>query len=142
MTQQPQPIGTTSESPSVVDESAEDLSGRQPTGDAPTVAGRSPGRMAWERLKRDRVSIAAVVISAIFVVVANTAPLLTAITGWGPITPDNKAIDPNSGNFPIGSLAASSPTHLPGANPGTAIDLLPAWVTGLRPSLVFGLASP
>src|SRR2546421_3622163 len=141
MTQQPQPIGTTSESPSVVDESAEDLSGRQPTGDAPTVAGRSPGRMAWERLQRDRLSIAAGVISAIFVVVAIIAPLLTAITGWGPITPDNKAIDPNSGNFPIGSFGGISLNHLLGVEPGTGYDLFARVVTGLRTSLVVGLAS-
>src|SRR6478609_2221529 len=112
MTQRPQPIGTTGASPPVVigesTQEAHEPSSPQSTGAAPAVAGRSPARMAWERLGRDRVSLAAAVISVIFVVVAIIAPLLTAITGWGPITPDNKAIDPNSGNFPIGSFGGIS----------------------------------
>jgi len=141
MTQQPQPIGTTGASPPVVGESAHEPSSPRPTGAAPAVAGRSPARMAWERLGRDRVSLVAAGISVIFVVVAIIAPLLTAITGWGPITPDNKAIDPNSGNYPLGSFGGVSFNHLLGVEPGTGYDLFARVVYGLRTSLVVGFSS-
>lgn len=46
------------------------------------VQGRSPVRLAWERLKRDRMAIISViVIGAMFVFAFAGAPLLSAITG-------------------------------------------------------------
>lgn len=46
------------------------------------VQGRSPVRLAWERLKRDRMAIISmIVIGAMFVFAFAGAPLLSAITG-------------------------------------------------------------
>ncbi|WKX14976.1 ABC transporter permease [Streptomyces sp. NL15-2K] len=112
-----------------------------PRSDGPAIAGRSPARMAWKRIRRDKVTMAAFVVSVLFIVIALLAPVLTALTGWGPITPDGKAIDPDTGNFPHGSLGGISLTHLLGVEPGTGYDLFGRIVYGLRTSLFVGFAS-
>ncbi|MET8079519.1 ABC transporter permease [Streptomyces sp. NPDC005303] len=97
--------------------------------------------MAWRRIRRDKVTMAAFVITVLFILIALLAPVLTAITGWGPITPDGKAIDPDTGNFPRGALGGISLTHLLGVEPGTGYDLCARIVHGLRTSLFVGFAS-
>ncbi|WSQ13892.1 ABC transporter permease [Streptomyces sp. NBC_01231] len=136
MTTQHQPVqnatGTTPE--------ADEPAGASPAA-APAVAGRSPTRMAWNRIRRDKVTLAAFVVTVLFIVIALLAPVLTALTGWGPITPDGRAIDPDTGNFPYGSLGGISLHHLLGVEPGTGYDLFARVVHGLRTSLLVGFAS-
>ncbi|PAZ15730.1 peptide ABC transporter permease [Streptomyces sp. SA15] len=107
----------------------------------PAIAGRSPARMAFKRIRRDKVTMTAFVVTVLFIAIALLAPVLTALTGWGPITPDGKAIDPDTGNFPYGSLGGISLTHLLGVEPGTGYDLFGRIVYGLRTSLFVGFAS-
>ncbi|MBC9729695.1 ABC transporter permease [Streptomyces sp. TRM68367] len=114
---------------------------QDPRSDGTAVAGRSPARMAWTRIRRDKVTMTALVVTVLFIVIALVAPVLTAVTGWGPTTPDNKAIDPDTGNFPYGSLGGISLTHLLGVEPGTGYDLFARIVYGLRTSLFVGFAS-
>ncbi|MFJ5218098.1 ABC transporter permease [Streptomyces sp. NPDC088354] len=122
------------------DDPAEPMAGPAPPGD-PVIAGRSPSRMAWKRVKRDRITTIALVITVLFVLIALFAPLLTAVTGWGPITPDNKAINPDTGNYPYGALGGISLAHWLGVEPGTGYDLFARIVYGLRTSLLVGLVS-
>ncbi|GAB2852450.1 ABC transporter permease [Streptomyces deserti] len=136
MTTQLPPVATGSGATLVADASAQD-----PGPGGTVVAGRSPARMAWQRIRRDKVTLAALVTTVLFVVIALLAPVLTAITGWGPITPDNKAINPDTGNFPHGALGGISLTHLLGVEPGTGYDLFGRIVYGLRTSLFVGFAS-
>ncbi|KOU72261.1 peptide ABC transporter permease [Streptomyces sp. MMG1533] len=131
---QPVPIGTGTTLPA-----DEQPSASRPGG--PAIAGRSPARMAWNRIRRDKVTMAAFVVTVLFILIALLAPVLTALTGWGPITPDGKAIDPDTGNFPRGSLGGISLDHLLGVEPGTGYDLFARIVYGLRTSLVVGFAS-
>ncbi|MFI5673734.1 ABC transporter permease [Streptomyces cellulosae] len=119
--------------------------GADPAGDPlaaePVVAGRSPARIAWNRIRRDKVTLVAFVVTVLFIVIALLAPVLTALTGWGPITPDGRAINPDTGNFPRGSLGGISAHHLLGVEPGTGYDLFARVVHGLRTSLLVGFAS-
>jgi peptide/nickel transport system permease protein len=136
MTTQHQPvlIGTGTTLPADEEPSASRLGG-------PAIAGRSPARMAWTRIRRDKVTMAAFVVTLLFLLIALLAPVLTALTGWGPITPDGRAIDPDTGNFPHGALGGIGLTHLLGVEPGTGYDLFARIVYGLRTSLLVGFAS-
>jgi peptide/nickel transport system permease protein len=137
MTTQDQPVEAGSGTTLLADELAQ---APQQSGDT-TVAGRSPSRMAWRRIRRDKVTMTALVITVLFILVALLAPVLTSLTGWGPITPDNKAINPDTGNQPYGSLGGISLNHLLGVEPGTGYDLFGRVVYGLRTSLFVGFAS-
>jgi peptide/nickel transport system permease protein len=137
MTMQPQPTGTAGDTSLMADPSAATPQGTSAAG--PAIAGRSPGRAAWERLKRDRMSMIALVVSGLFVLVALFCPLLAKLGGWGPIQPDNKAIDPDTGNYPYGAFGGISMKHLLGVEPGTGFDLFARVVYGLRTSLEVGL---
>ncbi|MCQ4080184.1 ABC transporter permease [Streptomyces sp. RB6PN25] len=141
MTQQPQPIDATRETPSPADESAEAPQSPQPAGGAPAIAGRSPGRMAWERMKRDRVTLICLGVTVAFILIAICAPLLAKVGGWGPITADSKAINPDTGNYPYGSFGGISAKHLLGVEPGTGYDIFARVVYGLRTSLEVALSA-
>ncbi|MBX9394675.1 ABC transporter permease [Streptomyces sp. TRM72054] len=106
-----------------------------------TSSRQPPTRAALQRIRRDKVTMTALVVLLLFVVIALLAPLLTKVTGWGPISPDNAAINPDTGNQPYGSLGGISLTHLLGVEPGTGYDLFGRIVYGLRTSLLVGFAS-
>ncbi|MGW1023143.1 ABC transporter permease [Streptomyces sp. NPDC002577] len=137
MTMQHQPVETGSGTALLADEPAQ---GSRPGGGS-AIAGRSPSRMAWTRIRRDKVTMTALVVTLLFIVIALLAPVLTWLTRWGPITPDNKAINPDTGNQPYGSLGGISLNHLLGVEPGTGYDLFARIVYGLRTSLFVGFAS-
>ncbi|MBC3844061.1 ABC transporter permease [Streptacidiphilus sp. 4-A2] len=105
------------------------------------MLGRSPGQAAWARLRRDRVTMVSLVITVLFILIAVFAPVLTSFSGWGPVSPDNSAINPNIGNFPYGSFGGISLKHLLGVEPGTGFDLYARIVYGMRTSLIVGFVS-
>ena len=57
-----------------------ELEGDQPVG---SIQGRNPWRLAWERLRRDRVAIGSFVVVVVIVLVALFAPVFTLLTGHG-----------------------------------------------------------
>jgi len=138
MTKQPQPTGSNGDATTL----APDQDAPSPAS-APVaaIAGRSPARMAWTRLKRDRASMAAFVVAVLFILGALAAPLLSHLEGWGPISADNSSIDPNTGNFPIGSLGGISSHHWLGVEPGTGYDVFSRLFYGLRTSLMVSLSA-
>lgn len=135
MTIPPQPTDSAGEAAVLIADPGTSGPGVPPTSTS-VIAGRSPARMAWTRLTRDRASTVALVVALIFILAAVAAPLLSAMEGWGPITPDLKAINPDKGNFPIGSLGGVSGQHWFGIEPGTGYDVFARLVYGLRTSLI------
>jgi peptide/nickel transport system permease protein len=50
---------------------------------AESIQGRNPWRLAWERLRRDRVAVASFVAVALVVLLAVGAPVVSLVTGHG-----------------------------------------------------------
>jgi len=83
----------------------------QPEPGAPRrIEGRSPWRLAWERLRRDRVAMISLVVILLIVVMALLAPLIAKLVGHPPdfqyhktgLTPDGQPKGP-TGTFWFGT---------------------------------------
>ena len=141
MTMPPHPTDATGEASALVADRSEAAADGSAMAAATAIAGRSPARAAWMRLRRDKVSLVALTVSVLFILVAVGAPLLSSLGGWGPITPDNSAINPDTGNYPIGSFGGISLNHLLGVEPGTGYDLFARIIYGMRTSMLVGFCS-
>jgi ABC-type dipeptide/oligopeptide/nickel transport system permease subunit len=93
--------------------------------------GKSPSRIAFERLRRDRMAIVCLAVVAFFVLVAVLAPLLTAIEGQNFSDFHTELVD----EFGFPNIAPG-PSHWFGVEPKTGRDLFAQWVYGARPSLI------
>ena len=93
--------------------------------------GRSPSRIAFDRLRKDRMAIICVVLVLVFVVLAIIAPLLTSIEGqnYGDFHTD--LVDQYG--FPT---VGPNSSHWFGVEPKTGRDLFAQWIFGARPSLI------
>jgi peptide/nickel transport system permease protein len=98
--------------------------------------GRPPGRVAWDRLKRDKVAVVCGIVILFFVLVALFAPLLTALEAVDPVngtkadpyTPHPELVDLNG--FPTEGTSAA---HWLGVEKGLGRDLFARWTHGARP---------
>jgi peptide/nickel transport system permease protein len=109
--------------------------GRAPTG----VVGRSPGQLAWLRLRRDRVALGSSLLLALFVLVGLGAPLISRVYGAKPTDTFRGTLD-NYG-FPLGYLGGIGPQHWLGVQPKTEKDVFILVVYGIRTSLVIAFVS-
>ncbi|WP_431877752.1 ABC transporter permease [Micromonospora marina] len=110
-----------------------------PAGRPGEFVGRSPGQLAWLRLRRDRTAKASAVTLAVAALVALGAPLLQRLTG---IDPTDKFVDRlNDFGMPIGYAGGISSDHWLGLEPGSGRDILMQLVYGLRTSLFIAFAS-
>lgn len=103
------------------------------------VESKSPGRLAWERFRRDRVAVTASFVVLFFVCIALFAPLVCKALGINPLTLDRKAL--NDYGLPNGPFGAMSRKHLLGVEPGTGRDILARLIYGARVSLLVGFVS-
>jgi peptide/nickel transport system permease protein len=99
------------------------------------VAGRTPLQLAWARLRRDRLSMAALVFIVVLCLVAALAPVLTAWIGHGP-----NAQYPNTGLDLFGHPVAPSRHFLLGTD-GEGRDVLSRLIYGARVSLEVGVGA-
>jgi ABC-type dipeptide/oligopeptide/nickel transport system permease subunit len=99
------------------------------------VAGRSPTRIAMDRLRQDKIAVVCFFLVILFFLIALFAPLLTKAFGveLGAGTPDDTDIF----NFPvIGPPDHGFTWEAPlGLEPGTGNDLLAEWFYGARTSI-------
>lgn len=112
-----------------------------PTGPArKEIVGRSPGQLAWLRLRRDRTALVSALILAIFMVAALAAPMIKAVRG---IDPTDQFTDKLSdfSSVPLGYAGGISSTHWLGLEPELGRDIFMQLVYGLRTSLLVAFAA-
>ncbi|NLU67038.1 ABC transporter permease [Streptomyces sp. HNM0574] len=115
----------------------------EPAGPVPgakAIEGRSLGRIAWERLKRDKVTLAGGAVVLLLILVAIFAPLITALTGQSPEVRNEHLIDPLF-STPKGALGGISAEHWLGVEPVSGRDILARIVYGARVSILVGFLS-
>jgi peptide/nickel transport system permease protein len=105
------------------------------------IEGRSLGRIAWNRLKKDKLAMAGGVVVVLLVLVAVFAPLLTGLEGATRDGTNTNLIDPNL-QIPIGGMGGMSGQHWLGVDVPDGRDLFARIVYGARISLlVAGLST-
>jgi len=104
----------------------------------PEFVGRSPGQLAWMRLKRDRVAVVSGGALLFFILLAAAAPLVSKLYGKGPQDRFPDRLDRNG--FPLG-YAGIDAHHWLGIQPGNGRDLFIQLVYGLRTSLMIAFTA-
>jgi peptide/nickel transport system permease protein len=110
-----------------------------PGADPKEIIGRSPGQLAWLRLKRDRTALTTAVTLVVFFVLALIAPLLKVVRGMDPT--DRFGAGLNSTGQPLGYAGGISGEYWLGLEPSTGRDILMQLVYGLRTSLLVAFVS-
>jgi peptide/nickel transport system permease protein/oligopeptide transport system permease protein len=99
------------------------------------IEGRSLGQIAWMRLKRDRVAMAAGIAILVLIALALLAPLITRALGSSPYDFNGDLIDPVLSK-PNGSFGGISADHPLGIEPVNGRDVLARILYGARISLL------
>ncbi|MER6164677.1 ABC transporter permease [Streptomyces violaceorubidus] len=108
--------------------------------EAKAVQGRSLGRIAWERLKRDKLALAGGTVVLLLIVIALLAPVIAHLVGQDPEAHHEDLIDPLFGT-PTGSLGGISGEHWLGVEPVNGRDIFARILYGARISLLVGFLS-
>lgn len=101
--------------------------------------GRSPGQIAWARLKADRTAMFCGVIVVLTILVGFLAPVVAWLYGIKPA--DNFGSKLNGDAIPYGYLGGMSGEHWLGLEPLLARDLFIQIVYGIRTSLTIAFLS-
>lgn len=101
--------------------------------------GRSPSRLAWERLKRDRTAKISLIIIAFFAILAIAAPVFTWIIHTSPDTFHSETLNSKFGAIPLGKFGGVSSEHWLGVEPRTGRDVFLRFAYGARTSLFIAL---
>jgi ABC-type dipeptide/oligopeptide/nickel transport system permease subunit len=103
----------------------------EPVRAAAVAHGKSPTRIAMDRLRKDKLAMACVGIVLFFILVAVFAPLLCKLEGQDFSTFHTDLVD--EFGYPISGPNAQ---HWFGVEPKTGRDNFARWVYGARPSLI------
>lgn len=109
--------------------------------DPEAVLGRSPTQLAIGRFRRDKLSMAAFVVVATYVIGALAAPILVRTGILDPLKFHQDLLDINLGSIPKGSWGGISWDHPLGVEPGTGRDVLSRLWYGVTFSLTIALAA-
>ncbi|HEY7596732.1 MAG TPA: ABC transporter permease [Actinophytocola sp.] len=99
------------------------------------VEGRSPWRLAWDRLRHDRVAVVCAVFIGLLVLVAVLAEPISMLVGYGPTQQDR-----TGGITTDGLPTPPSPHHLLGTD-NLGRDILVRIVYGSQVSLLVGVGA-
>jgi ABC-type dipeptide/oligopeptide/nickel transport system permease subunit len=109
---------------------------------AKAIEGRSLGRIAWTRLKRDKVAMAGGIVVVFLILVAIFAPVINKFLGHPPNEFHQDKIDPNIGGIPTpGTWGGISKDFLFGVQPVFGRDVFSQIIYGARTSLLIALAA-
>lgn len=103
------------------------------------IVGRSPGQLAWIRLKRDRVALVSGIVLVVMLLLAVGAPLISKLYGQNYHSQHFNLLD-DSG-YPLGYLGGVSGTHWLGLEPQLGRDVFMQLLYGMRTSLVIAFVS-
>jgi peptide/nickel transport system permease protein len=103
------------------------------------VIGRSPGQLAWMRLRRDRVAVTSAGVLALFAVLAIFAPLIQLLYGQKAYVNNSDLMDLRG--RPLGVGGGISGSHWFGLTPQTGRDVFLQLIYGVRTSLGIALVS-
>jgi len=109
------------------------------TAEAKQFVGRSPGQLAWARLRRDRTAMVSGVTLVVFFVVALAAPLIEWLYGIGPYQQFQDKLD--GAGMPLGYIGGVSGEHWFGLEPRLGRDLFIRMIYGMRTSLFIAFAA-
>jgi peptide/nickel transport system permease protein len=98
------------------------------------IEGRSLGRIAWTRLKRDKAAIGGGIVIILLIIMAIFAPLIVRITGSTPNEFHQDLLDPTL--VPVGTFGGMSWAHPMGLEPQNGRDIFAEIVYGARISLL------
>jgi peptide/nickel transport system permease protein len=104
------------------------------------VVGRSPGQLAWARLRRDRVALVSGATLVFFLLVAAAAPLIEMVYGVGPYEQFQDRLRGSDG-LPLGYAGGISGEHWFGLEPRLGRDIFIRLVYGIRTSLFIALVA-
>ncbi|MFI5619097.1 ABC transporter permease [Streptomyces sp. NPDC051567] len=104
------------------------------------IEGRSPWKIAWSRLKRDKVALAGGVVVLLLILVAIFAPLIVKAFGHPPEELHEEMLDPLLG-LPAGKWGGMSGEFLLGVEPVNGRDVFSRIVYGARISLLVAFLS-
>jgi ABC-type dipeptide/oligopeptide/nickel transport system permease subunit len=105
------------------------------TADGAPIEGRSLGRIAWNRLKQDRVAMAGGFIVILLVVVAIVGPFILSALHVSPTAFNQDLIDPDTLQAK-GTFGGISWHHLMGVEPLNGRDLFARVIDGAQVSLL------
>ncbi|WP_441250170.1 ABC transporter permease [Kitasatospora sp. McL0602] len=121
------PTETTGSAPEAAPEAA-------PAAEPKKIEGRSPGKIAWARLKRDKIALIGGAVVLLLILVAVFAPVIISLIGHPVDEPHPDQINPDLG-LPKGAYGGVSSDFLLGIDPKFGRDVLSRIVYGARVSL-------
>jgi peptide/nickel transport system permease protein len=107
---------------------------------AAAIIGRSPGQLAFMRLRRDRSVVPSVAVLLFFFVLALVAPLIEKLYGQSPTNTNPRLISLH-GALPLGVNGGMSSEHWLGITPNLGRDIMMQVIYGLRTSLLIAFAA-